>query len=215
MEKCKEHSSHSGEMANVKAMRSGDKKRLPDSTRDVLRCVIVLTAIALCAGVLLGVVNIFTYVDSESVMLDEIASYYHISSDEVEKAPQRVLTSSKVNGYVVSAYEVQSANAAVYCSVGKEAYSGTIELLVFVENDIVTKVAVFQHSETQGIGTNVLNESYLSKYQGINLLEIESFVNDNSGESGDIEFLSGATKTSKGVFNAMNAVVYAHKNYGG
>ena len=45
------------------------KKAMNESTKDVLKCIIVLTAIALVAGLLLGTVNYFTYVDSDSAML--------------------------------------------------------------------------------------------------------------------------------------------------
>ena len=62
------------------------KKAMNESTKDVLKCIIVLTAIALVAGLLLGTVNYFTYVDSDSAMLKKISETYGVSDSQIEKS---------------------------------------------------------------------------------------------------------------------------------
>lgn len=221
-------STENSEMANVKAMHeeaSGGKKGLSQSTRDILKCIIVLTVIAVFAGALLGAVNVITYTDPEMAKLTEIASEYALSASDVTKAENRIINSEGAKGYIASAYEVEKKSAAVYHAVGKGAYKGSVELLVFVENDIISAITVYKQSETQGIGSKVLDPSYLSRYIGVNLNLIDTFVKSGGGDTSgatkpagaknEIEFISGATKTSVGVFNAINAAVYAHKNYGG
>ena len=78
------------------------KKAMSESTKDILKCIIVLTAIALVAGVLLGVVNFFTYVDPDAAMLEEIGETYGVGSSQIEKANDRVINKSGEKSYVNS-----------------------------------------------------------------------------------------------------------------
>jgi Na+-translocating ferredoxin:NAD+ oxidoreductase RnfG subunit len=208
-------------MANVKAIAEQDDKvakpRMNQSTREILKCIIVLSLIAVVAGALLGTVNYFTYVDNDAAALEEIALYYSVQKNDVKRAQSREISAEGANGSIKSAYEVASKNAFVYRAEGKEAYKGTLEILVYVENDKITKIVAAAHSETQGIGTQALDEAHFSKYYGVDLNQIQAFslVQSTGANNSDIESISGATKSSKAVNNAINAVVYAHKNGGG
>ncbi|MDD4839626.1 MAG: FMN-binding protein [Clostridia bacterium] len=225
-------------MANLKAMaetKNGDepKRKLSRSTRDILKCIIVLTVIAVFAGALLGTINYLTYVDADAAIISEIASHYSVSSELVRKDESRIISQDGAKSYIEDCFVVLKAvgsvgdgtpsignpidvDAIIYRAVGSGAYSGTVELLVFVSDDVVTDITVYAQEETKGIGSKALAVSHLSQYIGVNLSDVESFVKSNDGTAdSDIEFISGATKTSTAVNNALNAVLYAYNNFGG
>lgn len=211
-------------LAEEKERREGKTpKRVSQSTRDILKCIIVLTMIGVIAGVILGAVNFVTYVDADAAIMSEIGARYSLESENVKKDDARAIAPDGAKSFIKASFAVfEDANdegslkAVVYHAVGSGAYSGTVELLVFVENDIVKEITVYSHSETNGIGTKVFEDSHLAKYKGINIKGMKSFVRSSDETvEGNVMFVSGATKTSTGVHNALNAVVYAYNNYGG
>lgn len=212
-------------LADEKERREGKAPKISKSTHDILKCIIVLTLIAVVSGGVLGVFNYITYVDADAAIVTEIGSYFSLSNDYVKKYyPVEPMAPEGAKSYIKACFivvenpeDINSVSAVVYHAVGSGAYSGTVELLVYVQNDKISNITVYAQSETNGIGTKALESSYLAKYKDINLKEIEGFVRstDETTQS-NIKFISGATKTSKAVNNALNAVVYAYKkNYGG
>ena len=81
-------------------------------TRDVVMCIVVLAAIALVAGVLLGAMNWLTYVDPEAAILERVAGYYSVSADAVVSVPERVV--SEGSSYVSGCYAVETGSGTVY-----------------------------------------------------------------------------------------------------
>ncbi len=197
------------------------KKAMSESTKDILKCIIVLTAIALVAGVLLGVVNFFTYVDPDVAMLEKIGETYGVGSSQIEKANERVINKSGEKSYVNSCFVVYETAAkgkiktVVYLATGSGAYSGTVQLLFSVTDGVVDSVSVYSSSETSGIGSKVLSDTNLSKYKGIVLSDVDvSSITASGGEAKkDGAYVSGATKTTKGVLSALKAVAYSYMQY--
>ena len=189
------------------------KKAMSESTKDILKCIIVLTAIALVAGVLLGVVNFFTYVDPDVAMLEKIGETYGVGSSQIEKANERVINKSGEKSYVNSCFVVYETAAkgkiktVVYLATGSGAYS--------VTDGVVDSVSVYSSSETSGIGSKVLSDTNLSKYKGIVLSDVDvSSITASGGEAKkDGAYVSGATKTTKGVLSALKAVAYSYMQY--
>ena len=95
-------------------------------TRDVVMCIVVLAAIALVAGVLLGAMNWLTYVDPEAAILEQVAGYYSVSADAVVSVPERVV--SEGSSYVSGCYAVETGSDTVYVyhAVGSGAKGGGI-----------------------------------------------------------------------------------------
>ena len=77
-------------------------------TKDVIMCVVVLVAIALVAGVLLGVMNWVTYVDPDAAILSQLAGYYGVDSSLVSKAEDRVINAGGKDE-VLGCYVVKDA----------------------------------------------------------------------------------------------------------
>ena len=90
-----------------------------------------------------------------------------------------------------------------YCyTVTPNGFGGALELMVGVSPaGKVCGVEVIDHSETSGIGSNVLTSTYLARYLGkAGTLTL--------GE--DVDALTGATVSSKAVLAGVNAALAAH-----
>ena len=183
-------------------------------TRDVVMCIVVLAAIALVAGVLLGAMNWLTYVDPEAAILEQVAGYYSVSADAVVSVPERVV--SEGSSYVSGCYAVETGSGTVYVyhAVGSGAKSGTLEVLVHIGADgEITEIEEYSQSETAGYFKNVFDANR-TKYIGKNVAELGSFdLVDTVVDDNDIDKVSTATLTSTGLNNAVNAAAYAFNNY--
>jgi electron transport complex protein RnfG len=105
---------------------------------------------------------------------------------------------------VLSAYVVSKDNTTIgHCyTVSANGFGGTVELMVGIDGTgKICGVEVIDHSETKGIGSNVLTSSYLSRYNG-------KYGNLTLGK--DVDAHTGATVTSKAVLSAINAARAAH-----
>lgn len=189
-------------------------KRKPVFHKDIFVCVAVLAAIALVAGVLLGGLNYLTYVDPNAAIAGEVAGIYGVGEDKVVADSSLAVNpygaSSKVlNAFRITADDGSTRGVAYYVS-GSGAYSGTVELVVCVEEGKVTAVSVYEHSETASIGGKVLKEENLARFVGTDLSEITDYGSSgaNDAKESDI-YVSGATRTTRAVLNAVRAVAYA------
>ena len=94
-----------------------------------------------------------------------------------------------------------------YCAeVSPSGFGGKVNLLVGVGmGKTVIGITVISHSETSGVGTKVLDGSYLSGYIGLGGLSLESIVLNS-----DIDAVARATVTSKAVNLGVNTALSAY-----
>lgn len=195
-----------------------NSKRTKFLTKDVVMCVVVLAAIALIAGVLLGVMNWVTYVDPEAAIMEQIAKYYGVAADDVTSVPERVVDGG--SSYVDGCYAVTAEDGTliyVYHAVGSGAKDGTLELLVHIAADgTIKEVEEYSQSETAGYFDRVISANR-GKYVGKNAKEVGQFDlvkgEGSVTDDGDIDAVSQATLTSRGINNAVNAAVAAFNAY--
>ena len=88
-------------------------------------------------------------------------------------------------------------------STGKGGYGGDIKLMVGVDKEgKVTKVSVLEQEETASIGGKLMSqESFLNRFIGIS----GSAALTKNG--GSVDAVSGATKTSTGLTDAVNSAL--------
>jgi electron transport complex protein RnfG len=94
-------------------------------------------------------------------------------------------------------------NTVAFETFGK-GYGGDIGVMVAVnlENDEIVGVGVTTHSETPGLGARVKTESdFTAQFQGLSIQEPHKV----RGDGGNIDAVSGATTSSRGVCNAVNS----------
>ena len=98
-----------------------------------------------------------------------------------------------------------------YCvSVQPMGFKDYIKMLVAINPDCTVKgVEIVSMSETSGIGTKAAEPSFLNKFKNLNEAEVRR----------DVDVISGATKTSKPVIDAvsaaLNEVINAYAFVGG
>lgn len=91
-----------------------------------------------------------------------------------------------------------SGNTDSYCvAVSPMGFKDKINMLVAVNTNITVKgVKIVSLSETSGIGTKVAEPDFLSRFENI-----------NSPVSSKVDTISGATKSSKPVINAVETAL--------
>lgn len=198
-----------------------DAKKKNLGVRDIVKCVIVLAAIAVVAGVLLGLINWLTYVDPDAAIRQSVAKYFAISADGVTSDDARCVSDGGKN-FVKNCYIATDGDGNVlgYCyySVGSGAKDGTLELLVYISADgVINEITVYSQGETAGYFDRV-EKANKSKYIGIDIDEtpVLTLIKDEGKQdidNGIIAGVSQATYTSRGYHNAIAAAAYAYANY--
>ncbi len=186
----------------------------------ILKVAGTLTAISLIVAALLGVTNQFTKdritaINEEKTQaaLAEVVSSEDCEFPPVEDLPQAAVDAAKAQGGTLSeAYEILAGgeHAGYAFKVTASGSQGSIEMIVGVDADLaVTGVSVVSSSETSGIGTKVIDNEPTSS----GALALDQFV----GKSGagtlvvkqNIDAVSGATVTTKGITKGVNAALAA------
>ena len=196
----------------------------------IIKNTLILTAITVVSGLLLGIVyNItkepiaraqentkqeaykavlsdaasFEAVDFDSDSALSLLSENGYTSDEITEVVEGTDDSGEVIGYVIS---VQSS----------EAYDGTLELSVGIATDGTVKgVEMLDISETAGLGMKADEAEFKDQFKDKN---VDKFTYTKTGEKGDdmIDAISGATITTNAVTNAVDsALVYFQNELGG
>ena len=191
---------------------------------------LILTAITVVSGLLLGVVyditkepiaqaqentkheayravlsdaSSFEAVDFNADSASSLLSENGYTSDEITGVVEGTDDSGETVGYVIS---VQSG----------EAYDGTLELSVGIATDGTVKgVEMLDISETAGLGMKADEAEFKDQFKDKN---VEKFTYTKTGEDGDdmIDAISGATITTNAVTNAVDsALVYYQNELGG
>ena len=179
--------------------------------KDSLKLVIVLSCIALVSSLLLATINIFTQVDEEAKLREKIGEVYESplteesfdlsSYDNIDKAE------------ILNMFRAEDG-AVIVLSKSKNCYNagtGISLLIVFKGNDIL-KIESYSHGETPGLGTNALTESYLARYEALNVsdFQIEGVTGASPMGGKTVEKYTGATKSSNGVKDAVTNAVRAY-----
>ena len=196
----------------------------------IVKNTMILTAITVVSGLLLGVVyditkepiaqaqentkqeayravlsdaSSFEAVDFDANSASSLLSENGYTSDEITEVVEGTDDSGETVGYVIS---VQSG----------EAYDGTLELSVGIATDGTVKgVEMLDISETAGLGMKADEAEFKDQFKDKN---VEKFTYTKTGEDGDdmIDAISGATITTNAVTNAVDsALVYYQNELGG
>jgi len=195
-----------------------------------LKDALILTAITLIAGLLLGGVYELT---KEPIAQQQIAAnaeaYRAVCPDaeefknedaltgKVEDAARLLENSGMSLGNVVVddalyAYDASgNMTGLIVKTTSKDGYGGNISIVVGIkengEETTVTGIDFLEINETAGLGMKATEDEFKNQFQN---KTVESFVLTKSGAAADneIDALSGASFTSNAVTNAVNAAVY-------
>lgn len=191
--------------------------------KNIIKNTMILTAITLVSGLLLGLVY--------EITKDPIAQAQEKAKQDAYRAvwdadSYTTLEIAEVdleeNGCTVD--EVVEATTAdgtteayVITTTSSEGYGGNIQITVGIETatGMVSGVQVLSISETAGLGMNAQKPEFNGQYVG---KQVDQFVVTKTGASSDneIDAISGATITSNAFTNAVNtALAYYNNAIGG
>lgn len=197
---------------------------------NIVKNTLILTAITVVSGLLLGVVyditkepiaqaqentkqeayrtvlsdaSEFETVEFDADTAASLLSENGYTSDVITEIAEGTDASGETVGYVIS---VQSS----------EAYDGSLSLSVGIASDGTVKgIEMLEISETAGLGMKADAAEFKDQFKDKN---VQKFTYTKTGEDGDdkIDAISGATITTNAVTNAVDsALVYFQNELGG
>ncbi len=198
--------------------------------KDMVKNTLILTAITLISGLLLGLVYEITKepiaVSKEKakkeayqqVMADATEFTVYEAFDEQDAS--KLLADAGITGCSVNEVVVAKAEEKilgyVVTTTSSEGYGGDIGISVGVLKDgTVNGIAFLSISETVGLGMEAKEPEFYNQFRG---KKVEAFQVTKSGADAEdeIDALSGATVTSEAVTDAVNtAVIYYKEVLGG
>lgn len=193
--------------------------------KNIIKNTLILTAITLVAGVLLGLVYEIT---KEPIALAKEAAkkeaYQQVMSDAdvfeglelIKEAIKEVEDAAESSGCTINEVVEAKANGEtvgfVVTTTTSEGYGGEIQISVGILTDgTVNGVAILSIGETAGLGMKATEEEFYGQYAG---KKVEFFNVTKTGVSADneIDALSGATITSNAMTKAVNSAVVYYKH---
>lgn len=186
---------------------------------DIVKTVLVLALIATVSGILLGTVNYFTEVDENKAFNDALGAFYPVSGTLTDILDGDTLSNSTEQGMVEKAYLTEDgAYIMLVRGMGGFDKDG-LEILIAIKDDVIEKIAEYSSSETPGLGSKATESEHLSQYIGVNIAYIDSFIWVKKGTDASaanvITAVSGASKSSNAVNNAVNLAINFYKSTGG
>lgn len=180
-----------------------------------------LTVISLVTAALLGAVNAVTEGNIDAINAEKTQKAMgEVVSDPssfqaAAEIPQGALDAAAAyGGTITELYDGQGAGYVM--KVVASGSQGNIEMMVGVDADgAVTGVSIVKHSETSGIGSKVMGNDPLPSGAGV----LDQFAGMSHAD-GDLEVgknvdaISGATVSSKGVAKGVNAALAAAETLG-
>lgn len=198
--------------------------------KNIIKNTLILTAITLVAGILLGLVYEITKdpiaVAKENAKNEayqavmEEADTFESYADFDEKSAAKLIKDAGISGCevneVVLAKSGDETKGCVITTTTSEGYGGDIQISVGIANDgTVTGVEVLSIGETAGLGMNADTPEFKAQYKG---KAVDEFKVTKTGAASDdeIDAISGATITTNAVTNAVNsAIAYFNSELGG
>lgn len=174
---------------------------------EMFKPTVVLTCVTTIVAILLVVTHQITYVDTSNIITDKLRSAltevmgegeYSIVSDWTEYGAEKPENVEKL---------IKKSDGGLAFEIVTDGYSKKgIDLVVAMNGDGTVKgVSVVSLGETPGLGTKVQNESFLSQFIG-KKGELSIVKNAPKNDS-EVQGVTGATYSSKGVTRAVNIAI--------
>lgn len=188
----------------------------------ILKVAGTLTAISLVAALLLGLTNQLTAPNIAAINAAKTEQALAAVATADEFKPMDVTddmfaAGKTQGGKVTEGYEVivGGENAGYAFKVVAGGSQGDIEMIVGVDADLaVTGVSIVKNSETSGIGSKVMNNEPSTSGTPV----LDQFIGKSGAGSlvvkGNIDAVSGATVSSKGVTKGVNTALAAAEAIG-
>jgi len=195
-----------------------------------LKPVYVLALIAAIISGLIIVVYNLTYVDTTNILTDKqaaaVTAIYGGTKDDFEIVPLVMKNENNENEPTEIGKKLTDAGLDVAKLIKKKSdgslafeclvkgYKKGFDIMVGVKDGAVAGVAIVSvGEETPGLGTNTNDPEFLDKFKGIS--DKATIVKTTPSAAGEVQAVTSATFSSKGVANAVNISLEAYKLVGG
>lgn len=195
-----------------------------------LKPVYVLALIAAIISGLIIVVYNLTYVDTTNILTDKqaaaVTAIYGGTKDDYEIVPLTVKNDDNENVPTELGQKLTDAgldiaklirnksdgSLAFECLV--KGYKKGFDIMVGVKDGAVAGVAIVSvGEETPGLGTNTNDPEFLDNFKGIS--DKATIVKTAPSAAGEVQAVTSATFSSRGVATAVNTALEAFKTIGG
>ena len=167
----------------------------------VWKSILVLAAIALCSGLLLGFFNVITYVDPLQSAYDRFAEDTGASFSEMADEEGQSYENGSVVYYALS----DDGEWRAFLASGSGGYGGAVQVYLYFRGSVLEKIAVGENGETF-LG-NLESANFYDQFLGKDIAALDGL---------NADLVSGATKSSTAVANAIAAAVrYWNENVAG
>lgn len=197
------------------------KEKVNMDPKYIIKLTVTLFATCVIVAGLLGLVNMVTkdkiaainWENTQTAMKAVVADPDNTEfSEALENTDAMSAAAKAAGGTLDSVYEVLvgGENAGYAIKVVASGSQGNIEMMVGVDAEgVVTGVSIVDNSETSGIGSKVMSNEPLSSGVGVlDQFQGKSVAADGTLTVGkNVDAISGATVSSKGVTAGVNAAL--------
>lgn len=175
--------------------------------KDILKLGVTLFAICAVAALVLGVTNNITAPVIEERNIQASNEARKIVLSEADEFKELDGMNSDI---VLEVYEgIKDGQVIGYTiKTSSKGYGGAIELMVGISKDgKITGVEIGNHSETPELGSKATEPMFKNQYVDKDVLNSLLVVKGSTNNDNEISAISGATITSNGVTNGVNAAM--------
>ncbi len=191
--------------------------------KTIMKNTLILTAITLVSGLLLGLVYEITKNPIAAAReAAKMEAYKEVMADadafEPIEIDEKIASEGTVVNEVVEAKAKDEVKGYVITTTSSNGYGGDIQIAVGIAIDGTVKgMDILSISETAGLGMNAQTPEFRNQFKD-KKVDSEGFIvtKKPTGAENEIDAISGATITSNAVKDAMNlAVTYYYNVLGG
>ncbi len=184
--------------------------------------VVVLAAISAIVAALVIVTYNITYVDTSAILTEKqiaaVISVYGGTAEDYSVVPaeewQPLLLSEEDSQLERIEKIIRKADGSLAFEVVVKGYKEGYDLLVGVSDGAVAGIAVISTGEeTPKLGTKTAEPQFLDLFKGISGEAV--IVKNAPSAEGEVQAVSGATYSSKGVASAVNIALEAYSRMSG
>lgn len=198
------------------------KEKVDMDPKYIIKLTVTLFLTCLVVAAALGGVNAITadkiaainWENTQKAMKAVVADPENTEfSDALELTDEMTSAAATAGGTLDSVYEVlvNGENEGYAIKVVASGSQGNIEMMVGVDSEgTVTGVSIVDNSETAGIGSKVMENEALASGVGV----LDQFVGKSAADGAlevgsNVDAISGATVSTKGVTTGVNAALAA------
>lgn len=183
---------------------------------------LVLAAIAAIASALIIITYNLTYVDTSNRLTEKqekaVTAIYGGTAEEYEVIPalvwQRVLFTEEDSELERITKVIKKTDGSLAFEVVVKGYKEGYDIMVGVKDGAVAGVsAVSTGEETPELGTKTADPSFLEGFKGITGEAV--IVKKAPAADNEVQAVTSATRSSRGVANAVNIALRAYEKCGG